>query len=261
MSANLETNETKDLNNAPQQIRGELSSKEVCWSAVLSNPLFANRSCPNSLYDGTTDITATPAIKVVPSRIKNGKEDASQHSDGALQSIKDDRKDRRRERWNNLSFLNCSIKTIDAFFPKRQQPFFGQLDPPLSMRSCPNDIICWRTMSHDKQSDVLAKENAGASTPIPNRTPLSPITNSQAKPKSRTSMKTMGECNGMSAFTITSNMRAAGKQVENADLLRRGFRHLIGEALHLFATCVSQGKEWPVDGRVYCGALVERDLT
>ncbi len=34
---------------------------------------------------------------------------------------------------------------------------------------------------------------------------------------------------------------------------------MIGESLHLFATCVSQGKEWPVDGRVYCGALVNNN--
>jgi hypothetical protein len=226
-----------------------------CWAGVQSNPQFS--TFPTSSSNDSTTVTPSTATKDQEAQ----REDASLLEIGGLLAIKSNRTD--RNHWNALSFEYCSIATIDVLFPKRGGRK-GGMDPPPKVRTAASSIVNWRQLSTAKQQQIIADSTpTSLQTPdlVPERT-MQEITNTATtttttKTTTPTTTTTIAiTCEGISKFLVCSDRRGAGELLADAAVLEQGYSHLVGEALHMYASALSHGREWPVDSRLYPGALI-----
>ena len=114
-----------------------------------------------------------------------------------------------------VDFRKCSMNIIDAIFPKRK--FRGNLNPPLSRRISESYITDFRCLS--KRNQNMISHDTIDDIPI--------------------SQDNKCKCMGINLFDVSKN------EVSSVSVVKKGFRHLVTEALRYFASYISTSIDWP----------------
>ena len=114
-----------------------------------------------------------------------------------------------------VDFEKCSMNIIDVLFPKRK--FYGNLNPPLSRRISGRYITYFRSLSN-KVQNLISNDTVDDMT----------IT-----------QEIRCKCMEINLFDISKN------EVSSVSVVKKGFRHLVIEAIRSFTRYISTSLDWP----------------
>ena len=193
------------------------------WTPILSSPVFSSwqpRSAadPQPANNNTNDDTSV---------------DAALHP---ADSIKEQISGKRRI-YPNFFFSNCSTEALNQIFPIQRGK--GDLEPPVSFQTSVTKMREWRRMGRKEQGSWGKNEtHQEDDSPATECRQLFPA--ASAKPP---------WCKGITLEFLLSTKR------QDPVSLKDGFCKLIGNAKHSAASACSQGREWPLDPKIYHGVL------
>lgn len=201
---------------------------KIHWRLILQNPRF--------LLDARL-------LDSISGAAQKGPEDASLLSESELLEVS--QKD--PQRFEKLSFVNCSIKVIDRVFPKqRAKNGYGQNDPPDDYKTWAKTLCEWRALSGRQQ-----KAHLSGTTALSDHTQ---VTRKRIRVESDERMT--APAIGPSCLGISLDWILDLWHMDRKEPIAKGFCRLIGDADHCKFKAHSQGHMWPLD-REFHGALVD----